>query len=152
MENKRIADCFIDPESKSTILATSCITGTINGPGDLVLDGELKGDIAISGLLFIGESGSVHGKVSAGNMIVAGKIRGRITVQERMEIRSCATIEGNIVCMQIAIAEGAELNGEVHTHKGKALAPDYFTEKRKELQPPTAAGVNTSPSTPKSPR
>jgi cytoskeletal protein CcmA (bactofilin family) len=134
MENKRICDSFADPETKSTILGTTRITGNISGSGDLVLDGELQGDITIAGLLFISEKGTVEGKVSSGNMILAGHVRGRIMVKERIEIRSSGRLEGKIVCQKIAIAEGAFLDGEVHTQKGKPLAPDYFTEKRKDLQ------------------
>jgi|GEM_PF-4038529 len=52
-------------------------------------------------------------------------------VRERIEVRSSGRMEGNIVCQKIAIAEGAFMDGEVHTHKGKPLSPEYFTEKRK---------------------
>lgn len=134
MENKRISDCFADSETRSLILGATRVTGMISGPGDLVLEGELQGDIAIDGLLFVGENGSVRGKVTAGNMILSGQVQGRVTVKERIEIRPSGRMKGNIVCQKISIAEGAFLDGEVHTHKGKTLAPDYFTEKRKELQ------------------
>ena len=68
-------------------------------------------------------------------MILAGQVQGRITVAGKVEIRASGHVQGNIVCQQIAIAEGAFLDGEVNTHKGKPLTPDYFTEKRKDLQP-----------------
>jgi cytoskeletal protein CcmA (bactofilin family) len=67
-------------------------------------------------------------------MVLAGRVQGKIMVQERIEIRSSGRMEGNIICQKISIAEGAFLNGEVHTHKGRPLTPDYFTEKRKDLQ------------------
>jgi len=133
MENKRISDSLIDPETQSTIQGTTAITGNITGPGDLVLAGMLNGDVTIGGLLLIGEKGSVQGKVTAQNLILAGRVSGRITVTERIEIRTSGRIEGNITCQKIAIAEGAYLDGEVHTHKGKTLAPDFFAEKRKDL-------------------
>ncbi len=134
MENKRICDSLVDAATQSTILGTTRIHGNVNGSGDLVLEGELHGDITIDGLLFIGDTGSVRGKVTAGNMILAGLVLGRIAVKERVEVRSSGRMKGNIVCAKIAIAEGAFLDGEVHTHNGKALNPDYFTEKRKDLQ------------------
>lgn len=136
MENQRNCDSLIDPENKTTVLATASITGTVSGPGDIYLHGRIKGDVTITGLLFIEESGSVLGKISAGNLIVAGHAKGRITVSSKIEIRSSGNIEGNIICQKIAIAEGAQLDGEVHTHKGTPLAPDYYTEKRKDLQAP----------------
>lgn len=134
MENKRIFDSFADPMTQSIIRDSTRITGNISGPGDLALDGELQGDISISGLLVIGEKGSVQGKVTAGNMILAGRVRGRVRVEVGIEIRSSGRMKGDVACAKIAIAEGAFLEGGIHTHEGKTLAPDYFTEKRKDLQ------------------
>jgi cytoskeletal protein CcmA (bactofilin family) len=134
MENLRLESSFVDPENKTTLPATTRITGNVSGPGDLILDGTVNGDIAIQGLLFLRESGSIKGKITAGNMILAGQVQGRITVAGMIEVRASGRVLGNIVCQQIVIAEGACLDGEVHTHKGKPLTPDYFSEKRKELQ------------------
>ena len=144
MENTRISESFNDPDGKSSIRGVTRITGIISGPGDLELDGELTGDVSIAGLLVVGEKGSVQGKVTAGNMVLAGCVRGKVTVRGCIEVRSSARMEGNIVCQKIAIAEGAFLDGEVHTHKGKPLAPDYFTEKRRDLQAPKPAGSGTA--------
>ena len=140
MENTRISESFSDPDGKSSVRGATRITGTISGPGDLELDGELTGDVSVAGLLVVGEKGSVQGKVTAGNMVLAGCVRGRVTARERVEVRASARMEGNIVCQKIAIAEGAYLDGEVHTHKGKPLAPDYFSEKRRDLQGAKPAG------------
>jgi len=136
MDNNRISESFVDPGNKSTLMGATRIIGSVSGPGDLLIDGELQGDVAIAGLLVVGENGAVEGKVSAGNMVLAGRVKGRVTARERVEIRASGRLEGNVVCQKIAIAEGASLDGEVHTHKGKAVDPDYFTEKRKDLKPP----------------
>jgi cytoskeletal protein CcmA (bactofilin family) len=136
MENQRTVDSLVDPGNQTTIKQGTIITGKVSGPGDLFLDGGIKGDIAISGLLFIGENGTVHGEVAAGNMILAGRVQGRVTVAGKIEIRSSAHIQGDLVCQSIAIAENAHLDGEVHTHMGKPLTPEVFSEKRKDLLPP----------------
>lgn len=136
MENLRTIDSLADPGNKTTILQSTRITGSVSGPGDLFLEGKLEGDLTISGLLFIGEGGAIRGEITAGNMILAGSVQGRITVAGKIEVRSTGRIQGDLVCQQIAIAEDAHLDGEVHTHKGKPLAPDVFTEKRKELLNP----------------
>jgi cytoskeletal protein CcmA (bactofilin family) len=134
MENQRLSDSFVDPGNKTALHATARITGTVSGAGDLFLEGEVNGDITVDGLLFIGENGSVQGKIAAGNMVLAGHVQGQITVKEKIEIRESGHIQGNIVCMKIAIAEGAYLDGEVHTQKGKPITLTYFTEKRADVK------------------
>jgi len=136
MENQRLSDSLIDPESRTTLHASARITGTVSGPGDLLLEGKVDGEIKVDGLLSVGESGFVQGKIAAGNMILAGHVQGQIIVKDKIEIRESGHIQGNIVCMKIAIAEGAYMDGEVHTHKGKPLAPTFFTEKRADLKTP----------------
>ena len=136
MENQRLSDNLADPGSKTTLQADTRITGTVSGPGDLFLAGKVDGDVTVDGLLFIGENGSVQGKATARNMILAGHVQGQVIVKETIEVRESGHIQGNIVCMKIAIAEGAYMDGEVHTHKGKPVAPTLFTEKRVDLKPP----------------
>ena len=131
MENTRVSESFTDPDGKSVLLGRTRVTGSLSGPGDVRLAGELEGDIAVSGLLFIEETGTVRGQVAAGNLVLSGRIQGRVKVVGRVEVRASGRLEGDIVCQKIAIAEGAFMDGEVHTHKGQALTPDVFTEKRK---------------------
>jgi len=134
MENTRVSESFAEPDGKSVLLGRTRVVGNISGPGDVLLDGEIEGDVAVAGLLFIGESGSVRGQISAGNLVLAGEIRGRVKAAGRVEVRCSGRLVGDIVCQKIAIAEGAFLDGKVHTHKGQPLAPEVFTEKRQELQ------------------
>lgn len=145
MENTRVSESFADPGNKSAIRGTARITGNVSGPGDLELDGELVGDIAVDGLLVIGEKGSVQGRATAGNMVLAGRVQGKIMVRERIEVRSSGRMKGNIICQKIAIAEGAAIDGEVHTHKGKPLSPEYFTEKRRDLRDMKSPGMPGAP-------
>jgi cytoskeletal protein CcmA (bactofilin family) len=135
MQNQRIADTISEPGQISIITAATLITGEINGKGDLNLEGQLTGNIDIAGLLFVGKKGNFNGDASAENMIIEGRIEGQIKANVKIEIRSSGYIQGNIICQQIVIAEGAFLDGKVKTRKGKLLTPEYFVEKRKDLLP-----------------
>jgi cytoskeletal protein CcmA (bactofilin family) len=134
MQNQRIADTFPEPGQKTIITAATSIGGEIQGQGDLNLEGKFTGNIEIDGLLFVGKNGCFNGEATAGNMIIEGRIEGEIKANAKIEIRSSGHIQGNIVCQQIVIGEGAFLDGKVKTRKGKLLNPEYFVEKRKELQ------------------
>jgi cytoskeletal protein CcmA (bactofilin family) len=134
MQNQRITDTVPEPGLKTIITPATVITGEIQGQGDLNLEGQLTGNIEIGGLLFIGKAGSFKGEATAENMVIAGRVEGQIKATAKIEIRSSGHIKGNIFCRQIAIAEGAFVDGAIKTKKGNPLIPDYFSEKRKDLQ------------------
>ena len=134
MQNQRIADTIADAGQRSSISKTTAITGEISGQGDLRLEGRFEGDLKLQGVLFIGAECSFRGKAEAENIIIEGRMDGRIKALDKIEIRAGGQVRGKIVCQQIAIAEGAFLDGDVESGKGKLVAPTYFSEKRKELQ------------------
>jgi cytoskeletal protein CcmA (bactofilin family) len=134
MQNLRITDAVPETGLKTSITPATIITGEIQGQGDLHLEGQLTGKIQIKGLLFVGKKGNFKGEASAENIIVEGQIEGQINAAAKIEIRSSGVIQGTIVCQRIVIAEGAFLDGKVKTRIGKLLTPEYFVEKRKELQ------------------
>jgi cytoskeletal protein CcmA (bactofilin family) len=134
MQNQRIADTIADDRQRSSVSKTTTITGEISGQGDLRLDGRFDGDLKLQGILFIGAECSFQGKAEAENIIIEGRVEGRIKALDKIEIRAGGQVRGKIVCQQIAIAEGAFLDGNVESGKGKLVAPTYFSEKRKELQ------------------
>jgi cytoskeletal protein CcmA (bactofilin family) len=133
MQNQRITDSVAEPGLKTVITPGTVISGEIRGQGDLLLEGQLTGNIDIDGLLFIGKKGSFKGEAQIANMIIEGRVEGQIRATDKIEIRSSGHILGNIVCQKIAIAEGAFFDGKIKTSKGKTLAPEYFVEKRKDL-------------------
>jgi len=134
MQNLRITDTVPESGLKTVITSATVINGEIKGQGDFYLEGQLTGNIEVGGLLFIGKAGSFQGEATAENMVIEGRVEGQIKAASKIEIRSSGNILGNIFCQQIAIAEGAFLDGKVKTKKGKLLTPEYFVEKRKDLQ------------------
>jgi cytoskeletal protein CcmA (bactofilin family) len=135
MQNQRITGTVPESGLKTIITPATVITGEIQGQGDLNLEGQLTGNIEIGGLLFIGKAASFKGEAIAENMVIAGWVEGQIKATAKIEIRSSGHIQGTIFCQQIAIAKGAFVDGAIKTKKGEPLTPDYFVEKRKDLQP-----------------
>ena len=134
MQNQRITDTIPEPGLKSIITQATVITGEIQGQSDLNVEGQFTGNIDIGGLLFIGKGGNFKGEARVENMVIEGRVEGHVKATAKIEIRCSGHIQGNIVCQQIAIAEGAFFDGKIKTNKGKPLDPEYFIEKRKDLQ------------------
>jgi cytoskeletal protein CcmA (bactofilin family) len=87
--------------------------GLLSGSGGVRIEGTFEGDIALRGLLVVGETGRVTCQhLRANVVIVAGAVRGDITA-EKLEIRSTGRVWGNVVTAAFATEEGAFLRGQV---------------------------------------
>jgi cytoskeletal protein CcmA (bactofilin family) len=88
-------------------------TGNLGGKGGIRIEGTFEGEIAIRGLVVIGETGRLTCKMlKANNVIVAGAVKGNITA-EKLEIRSTGRVWGDVVTTAFSTEEGAFLRGQV---------------------------------------
>lgn len=87
--------------------------GKVSGTGGIRIDGTFDGDIALHGLVVIGESGRVTtGEIRAVTVIVAGTVRGKIIAQ-RLEISSSGRVWGDVSAVSFSTEDGAFLRGRV---------------------------------------
>ncbi len=87
--------------------------GAINGSGGVRIEGAFEGEIALRGMLVVGETGRVTCQnVRANTVIVAGAVRGNITTQ-KLEIRSTGRVWGDVVTTAFVTDEGAFLRGQI---------------------------------------
>jgi len=87
--------------------------GSLHGSGGVRIEGAFEGEIALKGMLVIGETGRVTcANVRANTVIVAGAVKGNITA-EKLEIRSSGRVWGDVTVVAFASEEGAFLRGQV---------------------------------------
>jgi cytoskeletal protein CcmA (bactofilin family) len=87
--------------------------GSINGSGGVRIEGAFEGEIALRGMLVIGETGRVTCQnVRANTVIVAGAVRGNITTQ-KLEIRATGRVWGDVITTAFVTEEGAFLRGQI---------------------------------------
>jgi cytoskeletal protein CcmA (bactofilin family) len=87
--------------------------GNLGGSGGIRIEGTFEGDIALRGLLVVGETGRLTCQtLRANTVIVAGAVKGDITA-ERLEIRSTGKVWGNVVTVSFSTEEGAFLRGQI---------------------------------------
>ena len=124
-------------EGFSTVIGKdSHFTGTIGGAGNFIVQGRVEGDCNIQGTLVIAETGHWLGNISAGCVLIAGKVDGDVTAIDKMEIISSARIKGKITSSVLAIAEGAIHEGVVAMHGKPAVK--RFKDKRDSSNPEQA--------------
>ncbi len=102
--------------------------GRISGSGGVRMEGTFEGQIALKGLLVVGETGKVTCEdIRAVNVIVAGAVKGNITAQ-KVEIRASGRVWGDIITTAFATEEGAFLRGQIRMEDAVDLGFESNTE------------------------
>lgn len=87
--------------------------GDLRGRGGVRIEGSITGEIAISGLVVVGETGKVECQnLEADTVIIAGTVKGNITCQ-KLEIRASGKVWGDIVTMSFSSEDGAFYRGQM---------------------------------------
>jgi cytoskeletal protein CcmA (bactofilin family) len=90
------------------------IKGEVTGSEDLFVDGVVEGTLNLTnGSLTIGPNGYVKADVHAREVIVRGKIEGRVNGRDRVQLWSTGQVTGEVQTDCLAIEDGASLRGGV---------------------------------------
>ena len=87
------------------------VQGNLKTTGDIQIEGTIEGDIRAH-LLTVGEGATVKGEVIADDVVVNGRIVGRVRGL-KVRLTSTARVEGDIIHKTIAIESGAHFEGSV---------------------------------------
>lgn len=116
----------------SSLSADLHVKGNLRTSGDINIDGQVEGDIRAH-LLTVGEGATIKGEVVADDVVVHGRIVGRVRGL-KVRLTSSARVEGDIIHKTIAIESGAHFEGSVQ-RQDDPLATGSSTKK---LAPPPA--------------
>ncbi len=119
------------------IASGSKVIGEISGAAELVIDGQVQGQINLDSRVVVGQEGRVEGEIQAQAVEVAGKVQGNVQGHDRVEVMTSGRLEGDVVSPRVVIAEGAFFKGNV----------DMTAEKTKpqKADKKAAAGHKDSP-------
>lgn len=104
----------LTPKAKpapSILSSDLVIKGDIKTTGDIQVEGTIEGDIRAH-LLTVGEGATIKGEVVADDVVVNGRVVGRVRGL-KVRLTSSARVEGDIVHKTIAIESGAHFEGSV---------------------------------------
>src|SRR5216117_3502967 len=90
------------------------IKGEVTGSEDLFVDGIIDGKLNLAnGSLTIGPNGHVKADVHACEVIVRGKIEGKVTGRDKVQLWSTGQVTGEVQTDRLAVEDGALLRGRV---------------------------------------
>jgi cytoskeletal protein CcmA (bactofilin family) len=94
------------------------IKGEVTGSEDLFVDGQVDGKLNLTnGSLTIGPNGNVKADVTAREVIVRGKIEGKVSGRDKVQLWSTGQVTGEVQTDRLAIEDGAMLRGKVEAGK-----------------------------------
>jgi cytoskeletal protein CcmA (bactofilin family) len=96
------------------------VQGIFTGPTELLIEGEIAGEVRVDALVMVGGDGVVEGPVSAPVVRIGGRVIGDVHASERVEIAASGVLEGDVAAPRVVIAEGAFLTGRVEMTGDKA--------------------------------
>jgi cytoskeletal protein CcmA (bactofilin family) len=99
------------PRSQSLVQEGMTIRGDAKVEGDLRLDGVLEGSLLSKAKVTIGATGVVRADIDAAEVLVMGRVTGKITALRRIELRKGAHIEGDLATPALVIEEGVHFQG-----------------------------------------
>lgn len=108
---KRRDDSPASGDIETVIGKNTKIHGEVSGTGNLRVDGEIEGELKLSGSVIVGETGMVTGNVSARSLDVSGTVHGNAQTEEGLTIHSAGQLIGDVKVNAFQIEDGGIFKG-----------------------------------------
>lgn len=119
------------PAGNETIIASGVkVEGDFTSPGNVRIEGTVIGSVRAEGDLIVSETAMIQADVTSANAVVAGEIKGDITVSEKLELLGTAKIHGNINCRTLTVEAGAGIAGNCQVAQEKAASREKVRENK----------------------
>ena len=103
------------------------IRGELTGTEDLFIDGNVEGKISLNNsIVTVGPNAVVKADITAREVVVRGRVEGKLYGSERIQIWNTAKINGDMKSERISIEEGSELHGQMEAGKLSSAAAEAF--------------------------
>ena len=108
------------------IVEGTTIKGDIISEADFRLDGNLIGNFQSVGKIVIGPAGSVTGDIICKNADIEGKFNGRMRITEVLNVKSKASIAGEVSVGKLSVEPGADFSAScvMNNNQKKASLTD----------------------------
>ena len=89
------------------------IKGEVHAQEPLTIAGHVDGTIDVSGhALTVTESATVDADIMAQTIVIAGKVDGHLSAEERIVVQQTATVSGEVSAPALTVHDGATVQGK----------------------------------------
>jgi len=93
------------------------VVGDCDSDGAVRVEGTVQGNIRAGKAVVVGKDGVVIGDIFTQDAVIAGRVKGVLRAESRLEVQASSDIEGEIIAIRMQLEEGATLNGTVQMGK-----------------------------------
>jgi cytoskeletal protein CcmA (bactofilin family) len=125
------------PSTDRTVIAdTILVEGTLSGSGQILVDGRVRGSIEGKDVVVVASRGRIDAAVHARVVMVAGRVVGNITADEKIELEPTAQVDGDMTAPRILIKDGATFRGKVNMQPPEPRGEPATSSARKDAGKP----------------
>ena len=100
----------VSPHAVACVSQGIRIKGEITGAEDLFIDGSVEGKVNFqNAVLTVGPNATVKADITAREIVVRGRVQGKLEGSDRIQIWGSARVNGDIHADRVAIEEGATI-------------------------------------------
>lgn len=88
------------------------LTGVLKDANDVVIYGQIEGEVISDKNVMVEENASVKGPITAEIVTVSGSVNGSIVAKNRLEITPTGKVSGSITSKDLIIKSGAQFDGK----------------------------------------
>ncbi|MBR5756413.1 MAG: polymer-forming cytoskeletal protein [Firmicutes bacterium] len=156
---KKAEEPVQQPEaSQDTIVRPKSMGGTIIGEGmtfvgnfiseeNMIIHGNVRGDISSTTSVSLSEGGYHTGKINAQNVIISGRAESEVNCRNVATLSETGVFKGKMDTLYLDAEHGSSFEGTLNLKKEEAPKPEfYWSVKEPETSAPAAAdAVKTDP-------
>ena len=100
-------------DAETIIGASIKVKGNFHGQGNIIIEGQLEGNLRTDANLFVGERAKIVANIEASDAIINGEVKGSLKIHQYLAIGPTAKISGDINYSEISIEKGATIIGQL---------------------------------------
>ena len=117
------------PAPRATVIGPGVsIKGELRGEGALTMLGQFEGEVVLNGAVHIGPEARVDANITAGEITIAGAVRGNLSAAGRVEILGRGSLTGTLKSESLSAGSGATVKGEVWVEPHGTSRPSVFRD------------------------
>jgi cytoskeletal protein CcmA (bactofilin family) len=130
------------PGQNHTVLGGTIVwRGELSGDEDVLIEGQVDGNIDVQNhCVTVGPQGRITADIQGGQVIVLGRVEGKIAARGKIDLRKTAFVIGDLSSAALAIEEGAYFKGSIE------IIRDSVTAKEVSPRSPAAGAVTAQAS------